>query len=153
MSIHIAYYRSPIGILRLEEESGYLTKLKFVNYYKNISESSPVLSQAIEELDRYFSGEIVNWKTPIKPEGTDFQQSVWKALQEISYGETVSYAYIAKAINNPRAVRAVGGANNKNPIPIIIPCHRVIGKDGSLTGYGGGLNRKRWLLNHEATNK
>ena len=86
---------------------------------------------------------------PLTPEGTDFQKKVWEALKAIPYGETRSYAQIAAAAGNPKACRAVGGANNKNPLPVIIPCHRVIGADGSLTGYGGGLEIKRFLLNLE----
>ena len=101
-------------------------------------------------LDGYFGGDLHTLEDiPCKPDGTDFQQSVWSALRAIPAGQTMSYGELADRLGNPRAVRAVGLANGSNPIPLIIPCHRVIGSDGSLTGYGGGLERKRWLLTHE----
>jgi len=101
-------------------------------------------------LDAYFAGELETLDSiPCAPDGTAFQQSVWSALRAIPAGQTLSYSGLAERLGNPRAVRAVGLANGSNPIPLIIPCHRVIGADGSLTGYGGGLERKRWLLTHE----
>jgi O-6-methylguanine DNA methyltransferase len=97
----------------------------------------------------YFKGRRQKFSVPLLLQGTDFQKSVWRQLKKIPFGRTASYAEIAKAIGNPRAFRAVGNANNKNPIPIMIPCHRVIGSDGQLVGFGGGLWRKEWLLSHE----
>lgn len=103
----------------------------------------------VDQLAEYFAGTRTRFSVALAPVGTAFQRQVWQELLNIPYGETRSYADVAYAINNPRAVRAVGHANGKNPISLIIPCHRVIGRAGSLVGYGGGLDRKRWLLDHE----
>jgi methylated-DNA-[protein]-cysteine S-methyltransferase len=108
-----------------------------------------LLSEAGAELTAYFEGRLREFTVPLAPNGTEFQRRVWSALTEIPYGTTISYAELARRVNNTAAVRAVGAANGRNPIPIIVPCHRVIGSDGSLTGFGGGLDRKRWLLQHE----
>lgn len=107
------------------------------------------LGQARDELTAYFDGRRRTFDVPLAPNGTDFQRRVWLALRDIPYGETISYAELARRVGSVAAVRAVGAANGRNPIPIIIPCHRVIGSDGSLTGFGGGIERKRWLLQHE----
>jgi methylated-DNA-[protein]-cysteine S-methyltransferase len=104
---------------------------------------------AADQLDSYFAGELTTFDLPLAPLGSEFQQRVWAALQEIPYGETESYGQLAERIGSPGAARAVGLANGKNPIGIVIPCHRVVGSDGSLTGYGGGLDRKRQLLDLE----
>lgn len=108
-----------------------------------------VFAEAVRQLTAYFNGELRQFNLPLAPAGTEFQLAVWRGLQDIPYGETWSYAQLARHIGQPRASRAVGLANGRNPISIIIPCHRVIGANGSLTGYGGGLDRKRWLLAHE----
>ena len=108
-----------------------------------------LLTVARAELVAYFSGELQTFTVPLAPNGTDFQRRVWTALTKIPYGTTISYAELARRVKNEAAVRAVGAANGRNPIPIIVPCHRVIGSNGSLTGFGGGLDRKRWLLHHE----
>ena len=108
-----------------------------------------VLAEARRELLAYFDGRLRAFRVPLAPNGTEFQRRVWTALTQIPYGTTISYADLARRIDNLTAVRAVGAANGRNPIPIIVPCHRVIGSDGSLTGFGGGLDRKRWLLHHE----
>jgi methylated-DNA-[protein]-cysteine S-methyltransferase len=102
------------------------------------------------QLDEYFAGHRTDFDLPLHPSGTPFQQRVWAALRTIPYGETASYGEVAAAIGNPSAFRAVGAANGQNPISIVVPCHRVIGSHGALTGYGGGLDAKRWLLSHEA---
>jgi len=107
------------------------------------------LPLAVRQLDEYFAGRRREFDLPLRLEGTDFQQRAWQALKEIPYGATWSYGQQAKRIGNPKASRAVGLANGRNPISILVPCHRVIGADGSLTGYGGGVERKRWLLAHE----
>ena len=104
---------------------------------------------ARQQLIEYFAGERKDFDLPLRLNGTEFQLSVLQALQKIPYGETTSYSDIAERIGRPKAMRAVGAANGRNPIPIIVPCHRVIGSDGTLTGYGGGLHRKQWLLQHE----
>ena len=107
------------------------------------------LKSVTEQLESYFNGGLVEFEIPLERDGSEFQLKVWGALEKIPYGETRTYGQIATAIDQPRATRAVGLANNQNPIAIVVPCHRVIGADGSLTGYGGGLERKQWLLSHE----
>jgi len=111
--------------------------------------ASAVLESAKEQLSSYFSGKRTSFDLPLAPRGTNFQRRVWTELRAIAFGETTSYGDIARKIGAPKAVRAVGAANGRNPIPIIVPCHRVVGSDGSLTGFGGGIERKRWLLDHE----
>ncbi|NLF27958.1 MAG: methylated-DNA--[protein]-cysteine S-methyltransferase [Clostridiales bacterium] len=113
------------------------------------SDACPILDAAERELREFFAGKRRAFTVPLKPSGTPFQLRVWAALREIPYGETRSYQDVARAVGNERATRAVGGANNRNPISVIVPCHRVIGKGGSLVGYGGGLERKRYLLELE----
>ena len=109
----------------------------------------PIIAQCARELDEYFSGTRKTFDLPLMPEGTPFREKVWAELQRIPYGEAISYAELARRTGNPKASRAVGGANHHNPISIIIPCHRVIAADGSLCGYGGEVWRKEWLLRHE----
>ncbi len=106
--------------------------------------------EAVEQFDAYFEGRLRSFTLPLQPSGTDFQRRVWSALADIAYGETESYGQLAARVGNPKACRAVGLANGRNPLPLVLPCHRVIGSNGSLTGYGGGLDLKRWLLDHEA---
>ena len=108
-----------------------------------------LLDEARRQLVAYFTGRLRAFDLPLAPNGTDFQRRVWSALREIPFGATISYAELARRVSNAAAVRAVGAANGRNPIPIIVPCHRVIGSSGSLTGFGGGLHRKQWLLRHE----
>ena len=107
------------------------------------------MAEAARQLTAYFDGTLTEFDLPIHLEGTAFRMLCWQVLQTIPYGETISYGEQAKRIGNPKAVRAVGGANHHNPISIVVPCHRVIGADGTLTGYGGGIDRKAWLLMHE----
>jgi methylated-DNA-[protein]-cysteine S-methyltransferase len=111
--------------------------------------ASSALARAREQLAEYFAGSRTAFDLPLAPAGTAFQRRVWDALRTIPYGATLSYSELARRLGDPRATRAVGAANGKNPIPIIVPCHRVIGARGALTGFGGGLERKRWLLEHE----
>ena len=113
--------------------------------------TAAVLDAAAEQLAAYFNGDLIDFDLPVAPSGTPFQQRVWDELRTIPFGETVTYRDLAVRIGRPSACRAVGAANGRNPISIIVPCHRVVGSDGSLTGYGGGIERKRWLLAHEAT--
>jgi len=108
-----------------------------------------LLDDARAQLNAYFVGRLRAFELPLAPNGTDFQRRVWSALREIPFGTTISYAELARRVSSAAAVRAVGAANGRNPIPIIVPCHRVIGTNGSLTGFGGGLHRKQWLLRHE----
>lgn len=142
-------YDSPVGMLYLAEENGVLTDLRFRPIPIAEERETPLLSRAAEQLDEYFDGKRHEFDLPLYPRGTPFQTSVWSALQDIPYGETRSYKNIASALGKPTACRAVGSANNKNPISIIIPCHRVIGSGGALTGYGGGLDVKQALLELE----
>jgi len=108
-----------------------------------------LLDEARRQLVAYFAGQLRAFELPLAPNGTEFQRRVWAELTKIPFGATISYAQLARRVSNEAAVRAVGAANGRNPIPIIVPCHRVIGSDGSLTGFGGGLHRKQWLLRHE----
>ncbi len=113
------------------------------------NDANPLLASAVSQLREYFAGQRQRFELPLDPQGTDFQRKVWKALEEIPYGETRNYREIAEAVGTPRAVRAVGAANGRNPLPILVPCHRVIGADGKLVGYAGGLQVKRILLELE----
>jgi len=154
----IAVIESPIGLIRLESADGFITGLYFGAGDDKVSEEpqnerdAAVIALCQQELAEYFSGRLKQFTVPLRAKGTDFRKQVWEELRRIPYGETASYQEIAKRIGNPKAVRAVGGANHHNPISIIVPCHRVIGADGSLTGFGGGLEAKRWLLELEKGN-
>jgi len=112
-------------------------------------EVTPLLARVRQQLEEYFARIRTSFDLPLDPVGSEFQRRVWDALRAIPYGTTVSYSDIARRLGDARATRAVGAANGQNPIPIIVPCHRVIGADGDLTGFGGGIERKRWLLEHE----
>ncbi|MFN7160164.1 MAG: methylated-DNA--[protein]-cysteine S-methyltransferase [Candidatus Gracilibacteria bacterium] len=144
-----SYYNSPVGILELQEDQGHLIGLYFRDAQGIENNNSDLFIEVKKQLDEYFVGKRSTFTLPLKITGTPFQEGVWNALLDIPYGETRSYLQQAQYIQNPKAVRAVGTTNGKNKISIIIPCHRVIGKDGSLTGYGGELWRKKWLLEHE----
>ena len=147
---------SPVGRLRLVLNEKGLQRLDFLKGRNpgqpddSWREAQAPLRETIRQLKAYFSGKLEAFDLPLAPDGTAFQQSVWKELCEIPYGETISYGELARRIGNPAACRAVGLANGTNPIPIIIPCHRVIGSNGKLTGYGGGLPIKEKLLALEA---
>ncbi len=141
---------SPVGPLTLSASETALTGIDFGDTrHEPVNGASPVLAQAAEELTEYFEGRRRSFTVPLAPEGTAFQKEVWAALREIPYGGTASYGAIAARIGRPGAAIAVGQANRRNPIPIIIPCHRVIGTDGQLVGYAGGLEIKRSLLDRE----
>lgn len=141
--------QSPIGLLTLRGDGSSLTALFFGGMTEAAYSSCPVLEQAAGELAEYFAGARRNFTVPLSPAGTAFQQKVWQALREIPYGETASYGEIASRVGSPKACRAVGLANRRNPLPIFVPCHRVVGSDGSLTGYAGGLKVKQFLLDLE----
>lgn len=143
------YCSSPIGLIEIGGTEVAVTGLYFVDERQPATVSHPVVRQAVEQVGEYLQGLRRTFEVALAPEGTDFQQLVWRALLDIPYGQVVSYQDIARAIGRPNAVRAVGAANGQNPISIIIPCHRVIGSSGDLVGYGGGLWRKEWLLRHE----
>jgi len=144
-------YRSPVGPLQLFATDDALVALSLPDRPgpPGAARRSKILAQAAEQLAEYFAGERRVFDLPLAYDGTPFQQSVWRALADIPYGVTCSYGELAKVIGRPAAVRAVGAANGANPLAIILPCHRVIGANGTLTGYGGGLDLKRRLLAHE----
>ena len=147
-------YQSPIGAYLIGADDTNILAIDRIDEAETIIEKeTPLLRVAKQQLTEYFAGQRTVFDLPIKTAGTAFQQQVWQALKAIPYGETRSYKEIAAAIDNPKAVRAVGGANNKNPISIVIPCHRVIGSSGQLVGYGGGLDTKVFLLALESQNK
>lgn len=145
---------SPIGTLALTSNGRALTGL-FLTETDAMEEGGAsgdddaVLGAAREQLEAYFDMRLQQFDLPLEPHGTDFQRRVWDELKLIQFGETISYAELARRVGKPTAVRAVGSANGRNPLMIIVPCHRVIGADGSLTGFGAGIERKRWLLDHE----
>lgn len=143
-----AYYQSPIGLLEIKATLQAITFIRFCDRRES-EKTCPIIRECITQLDEYFLGKRKDFQLNLAPRGTEFRQRVWHALRKIPYGETRSYQEIADAVGNAKACRAVGDANRNNPIPIIIPCHRVIGKDGRLTGFSGGLWRKEWLLRHE----
>jgi len=152
------FYKSPVGVLGIGEEFEAISYIYFNDPHLTaelkdqgyVEEITPLIKNAQKQLDEYFGRKRRVFDLPLYPKGTDFQITVWKALQTIPYGETRTYSDIAVQIKNPKSYRAVGMANNSNPIVIVVPCHRVIGKDKSLTGYGGGLETKKYLLDLES---
>ena len=151
--IYSDYLSTPIGIVSIKASDAGLTEVFFIE----APPTSPVVvniitDQCKQQLNEYFKGDRQVFTLTLNAKGTAFQQSVWQSLVSVGYGESASYSDIAQMIANPKAVRAVGGANGRNPISIIVPCHRVIGRNGTLTGYAGGMERKAWLLQHEAKN-
>lgn len=146
-----AHCPTPLGKLTFTAQQGALTSLLFAGQAPEgrHAPEDALLKEAVRQLGEYFAGGRTAFDLPMTPRGTPFQLEVWRALRAIPFGETASYGDIARAIGRPRAVRAVGAANGKNPLAIVVPCHRVIGSNGTLTGYAGGLDLKRWLLSHE----
>jgi methylated-DNA-[protein]-cysteine S-methyltransferase len=143
---------TPVGPMGLAAKDGAITAVHF-GELEGDETNDPALDQAARQLDEYFRGKRKDFELPLSAEGTEFERAVWGALAEIPFGETRSYLDIAKRIGNTKAVRAVGRANGKNPLAIVVPCHRVIGANGALTGFGGGMEAKRWLLDHEFENR
>ena len=149
---YTTYTQSPLGLLQLKANEQGLT---VINYYDDAPpelldhDQHPVLKKTIHQLNEYFEGQRKSFDTPLVLKGTNFQQKVWKQLLQIPYGHTISYSELAIRLGDPQKARAVAGANGLNPIPIIIPCHRVIGADNKLTGYSGGIERKQFLLQLE----
>lgn len=144
-------YYAPIGKMIIISDGEAIIEIDHVNHDEPITSNPDELCNlATKQLDEYFAGVRIEFNLPLKViKGTDFQKAAWQALTTTPYGETISYGEQAKRINNPKAVRAVGGANGKNPFSIVVPCHRVIGANGTLTGYTGGMGRKEWLLDFE----
>lgn len=149
-----AIMHTPIGPLLIAENLSGVSVIIFNADAFSIPDSwvqvENLSSEVMNQLQQYFNGERYEFDLPLAPEGTSFQLEVWRALEKIPYGETISYLDLAKRIGKPAAVRAVGAANGANPLPIVIPCHRVIGHNGKLTGYGGGLEKKQYLLSMES---
>jgi len=147
----VAYYQTPVGIARIIAEDGFINSISIRDEELEVLPTdNAVLQMAMQQLDEYFAGERKVFDLPLKQTGTDFQQQVWQQLLKIDYGTTISYGQQSKLMNNPLGIRAIAAANGRNNLWIVVPCHRVIGTDGSLTGYAGGLWRKKWLLEHEA---
>lgn len=147
------YLLSPLGLLLIQASSHQLEAIKFVSDYSLSANPNNIAAQTKEQLTEYFQGSRQHFTVPLGAKGTHFQHLVWQQLCEIPYATTCSYSNIAQAIQNPKAVRAVGAANGRNPITIIVPCHRVIGANGSLTGYAWGTSIKAALLQHEQSHK
>lgn len=153
MEIYYSYYESPIGLLKIGGTDHYITELSFVDNRNQIQHGEPgiseIMHQCTEQLIEFFNGNRKNFDIPVYQHGTEFQQRVWGELLNIRYGKTISYMDLAKKLGDPKCIRAAAQTNGRNKIAIIVPCHRVIGSNSSLTGYAGGLWRKRWLLNLE----
>lgn len=153
MLLETTYYKSPIGILEIKgNEEGIQTITYLEEDALALKENlkTAELKKCILQLDEYFAGNRKEFTLKLNPQGTEFQQKVWEALLKVSFNTTKSYLQQSKIVGDVKAIRAVGTANGKNPISIVIPCHRIIGSDGSLTGYAGGIWRKKWLLEHES---
>ena len=154
MTTRYARFESPVGDLFMIAEAEQLVEILFDSGAQEPEsdwrEGGRLLSRVQRQLGAYFSGRRRAFELPLAPRGTPFQRKVWRQLERIPYGATRSYAQLAKKVGKPTAFRAVGAANGQNPIPIVIPCHRVVGSDGTLTGFGGGLEMKRFLLEHES---
>jgi methylated-DNA-[protein]-cysteine S-methyltransferase len=147
--MYIDYMETPIGVIEIRASNNGITKLIFPKSTNGTVCKSELTHRSKQQLKEYFDGSRKVFDLSLDQQGTDFQKTVWAALLEIPFGQVVTYRDIAHAMNNPKAVRAVGAANGRNPISIIVPCHRVIGSNGTLTGYAGGVDRKAWLLTHE----
>lgn len=154
-AVHCAYFQSPVGVLKVKTTDDSVTCVSFHSdemrmHFPLPQEGPDVLKQCLHELQEYFTGKRQRFEVNLYAHGTPFQQQVWRDLLDIEFGHQRSYAQQAKKLGNMKAIRALASANGRNPIAILIPCHRVVGSDGSLVGFGGGLWRKRWLLEHEA---
>ncbi|MFD2568629.1 methylated-DNA--[protein]-cysteine S-methyltransferase [Pseudotenacibaculum haliotis] len=154
MESKTTYYKTPIGTAEIIGDENGIQSISVldedISTLSSTNDIPEVLQDCVTQLDEYFKGERVNFDLKLNPKGTDFQKTVWEELLNIPYGKTRTYLEQTKHIGDPKAIRAVASANGKNPIWIVIPCHRVIGSDGSLTGYAGGVWRKKWLLDHES---
>ncbi len=151
MNLFTTYYNSPVGLLKLQCSDEFITMVTFSDADgEAASDQQKLLKTCAEQLDQYFAGTLKSFDLPLNQEGTQFQVKVWELLGKIPFGKTISYNDFAKKYGDVKAIRAIASANGKNNICIIVPCHRVIGSNGSLVGYSGGLWRKKWLLSHEA---
>jgi methylated-DNA-[protein]-cysteine S-methyltransferase len=148
-TVFTGYYNSPLGNLQITCEADAVSAITFTDKEAGVSDAHPLIDKTIAQLDAYFKGTLISFDLPLNPSGTPFQVTVWNELLHISFGKTFSYLQVSRNLGDEKAIRAVGNANGRNPIAIVIPCHRVIGSDGSLVGYAGKLWRKKWLLDHE----
>lgn len=147
----IAYIKTPLGVAKIVGDAEGVSAITVLNSDEPLTDVIPEsLEDTVYQLNEYFEGARTEFNLTLNPVGTEFQKKVWAALQNIPYGKSKSYLELAKALGDPNATRAAASANARNPLWIVVPCHRVIGTDGSLTGYAGGLHRKQWLLNHES---
>lgn len=145
---------SPLGFTKITGDADGISSVTVLNSEEKITDIIPViLEDCVIQLNEYFEGSRMQFDLKLNPQGTDFQKNIWKHLEDIPYGKTTTYLELSKEYGDVKAIRAVANANGKNPLWIIVPCHRVIGSDGSLTGYAGGLHRKQWLLEHESPYK
>ncbi|WP_163515205.1 methylated-DNA--[protein]-cysteine S-methyltransferase [Gelidibacter japonicus] len=143
--------KSPLGFTKISGDEDGISAISILNSEEKVTDIIPIeLEDCVHQLNEYFEGKRTQFYLALNPQGTDFQKKVWDALQTIPYGKTCSYLELAQQLGDVKAIRAVANANGKNPLWIVVPCHRVIGSDGSLTGYAGGLYRKKWLLEHES---
>ncbi|MDO1502260.1 methylated-DNA--[protein]-cysteine S-methyltransferase [Winogradskyella maritima] len=150
----ICYMETPLGIAKIEGDSNGISSVSVLDETVTVPKTIPSeLQECVKQLKAYFSESRKDFKLKLNPKGTEFQKRVWTELKTIPYGKSYSYLELSKRLGDAKAIRAVASANGKNPLWIIVPCHRVIGTDGSLTGYAGGLHRKAWLLNHESEAK
>ena len=150
----VAYIKTPLGVAKIIGNADGLSAITVLNSDEPLTDVIPEsLEDAVYQLNEYFEGKRTEFSLTLNPEGTEFQKKVWTELQNIPYGKSKSYLELAKLLGDPNATRAAASANARNPLWIVVPCHRVIGSDGSLTGYAGGLHRKQWLLNHESPAK
>ncbi|PWT73926.1 MAG: cysteine methyltransferase [Bacteroidetes bacterium] len=152
---YTTYYQSPLGLIRISGTESYISEINFIDNIERPSDQHrkkipTSIIHCAEQLIQYFHGERRNFEFPVHQEGTEFQKKVWNELIGIPFGKTISYLELSRRLGDPKAIRAVASANGKNNISIVIPCHRVIGSKNDLVGYGGGIWRKKWLLEHEA---
>ncbi|WP_291846804.1 methylated-DNA--[protein]-cysteine S-methyltransferase [Lutibacter sp.] len=149
-SSKITYYKTPIGTAKIIGDENGITSVSVIDEEIETSKKIPTcLKDCVQQLEEYFKGKRTNFNLTLNPKGTEFQQKVWDELLKVPYGKTRTYLEQSKKLGDVKAIRAVASANGKNPIWIVIPCHRIIGSNGSLTGYAGGIWRKKWLLEHE----
>ena len=148
------FISSPLGITKITGDIEGITSISILDTPEPLDTTIPeILEDCAHQLQEYFKGNRKTFSLKLNPQGTDFQQAVWHLLQQIPYGKTMSYLELSKWLGDAKAIRAVANANARNPLWIVVPCHRIIGSNGKLTGYAGGLHRKQWLLNHESSNK
>lgn len=149
-----AFFITPLGTARMEGDASGISAISVQDHHHlSNSEIPDELKNAVDQLLEYFEGSRKHFEIPLNPSGTDFQKKVWRELQKIPFGKTITYLELSKKLGDPKAIRAVASANGKNPIWVVIPCHRVIGSQGEMVGYAGGIHRKKWLLNHESPSR